>query len=93
MATPDAAASVATESKMVVVTPTYAPDLELFSDLHQSVLRCFPADVRHVAVVPETDLPLSADSKDHDAWSSEFVTSCPGRCWPCLSSGDEAGCG
>jgi hypothetical protein len=43
---------------MVVVTPTYAPDLELFSDLHQSVLTCFPPDVRHVAVVNETDLPL-----------------------------------
>ena len=43
---------------MVVVTPTYAPDLELFSNLHQSVLRWFPADVRHVAVVNETDLPL-----------------------------------
>jgi hypothetical protein len=43
---------------MVVVTPTYAPDLELFSDLHQSVLRCFPADVRHVAVVNESDVPL-----------------------------------
>jgi hypothetical protein len=58
MATPDAASSGPTESQMVVVTPTYAPDLELFSDLHQSVLRCFPADVRHVAVVPETDLRL-----------------------------------
>jgi hypothetical protein len=50
--------AAATDSQMVVVTPTYAPDLELFSDLHQSVMRCFPADVRHVAVVPETDLPL-----------------------------------
>ena len=43
---------------MVVVTPTYAPDLELFSDLHQSVLRWFPAGVRHMVVVNETDLPL-----------------------------------
>ena len=42
---------------MVVVTPTYAPDLELFSDLHESVLRWFPADVRHVAIVNESDLP------------------------------------
>jgi hypothetical protein len=39
------------------VTPTYAPDLELFSDLHESVLRWFPADVRHVAIVNESDLP------------------------------------
>jgi hypothetical protein len=58
MATPRAASNGHTESQMVVVTPTYAPDLELFSDLHQSVLRCFPADVPHVAVVPETDLRL-----------------------------------
>jgi hypothetical protein len=43
---------------MVVVTPTYAPDLELFGDLHRSVQSCFPPDVRHVAVVDETDLPL-----------------------------------
>jgi hypothetical protein len=41
---------------MVVVTPTYAPDLELFSELHSSVLRWFPADVRHVVVVTEPDL-------------------------------------
>lgn len=42
---------------MVVVTP-YAPDLELFSGLHQSVMRWSPADVRHVAVVNQPDLPL-----------------------------------
>lgn len=47
-----------TGSNMVVVTPTHAPDLELFSDLHQSVLRWFPSDVRHVAVVNEPDLQL-----------------------------------
>ena len=44
--------------QMVVVTPTYAPDLDLFSDLHESVLRWFPADVRHVVVVNEPDLTL-----------------------------------
>jgi hypothetical protein len=43
---------------MLFVTPTYAPDLELFSDLRRSVLRWFPADVRHLAVVNEPDLPL-----------------------------------
>jgi hypothetical protein len=48
----------APEQQMVVVTPTYGPDLDLFSDLHASVLRWFPADVRHVAVVNEPDLPL-----------------------------------
>ena len=44
--------------QMVVVTPTYAPDLDLFSDLHESVLRWFPTGVRHVAIVNEPDLPL-----------------------------------
>jgi hypothetical protein len=44
------------ERQMVVVTPTYAPDLELFSDLHESVLHCFPADVRHVVVVTERNV-------------------------------------
>jgi Family of unknown function (DUF6492) len=46
------------ETQMVVVTPTYAPDLDLFSDLHESVLRCFPADVRHLAIVNDSDLEL-----------------------------------
>lgn len=58
MVAPHPASNAAAESQMVVVTPTYAPDLELFEDLHQSVLRWFPADVRHVAVVNETDLAL-----------------------------------
>ena len=35
-----------------------APDLELFGDLHQSVLRWFPPDVLHLAIVNEPDLPL-----------------------------------
>jgi hypothetical protein len=45
-------------SQMVVVTPTYAPDLDLFSDLHESVLRWFPTDVRHLAVVNDSDVTL-----------------------------------
>jgi Family of unknown function (DUF6492) len=45
------------EPHLVVVTPTYALDLDLFSDLHESVLRWFPANVRHVAIVNESDLP------------------------------------
>jgi hypothetical protein len=43
--------------KMAVVTPTYAPDRELFADLHESVLNCFPDDVSHIAIVDEADLP------------------------------------
>jgi Family of unknown function (DUF6492) len=42
--------------EMVVVTPTYAPDLELFADLHASVLRCFPEDVRHLVIVIQPDV-------------------------------------
>jgi hypothetical protein len=41
---------------MVVVTPTYAPDMELFADLHASVLRCFPEDVRHLVIVTQPDV-------------------------------------
>lgn len=43
---------------MAVVTPTYAPDRELFADLHESVLNCFPSDVTHIAIVDDADLPL-----------------------------------
>lgn len=43
-------------SAMVVVTPTYAPDRELFADLHASVLASFPEDVAHLVVTPERDL-------------------------------------
>lgn len=46
------------EMQMVVVTPTYAPDLELFSDLHESVLRWFPTDVRHLVVADDSDVAL-----------------------------------
>jgi Family of unknown function (DUF6492) len=41
---------------MVVVTPTYAPDLDLFADLHASVLRCFPEDVSHLVIVTQPDV-------------------------------------
>ena len=46
------------DRRMVVVTPTYAPDLELFADLHESVLQCFPEDVRHLVIVNEGDIHL-----------------------------------
>src|SRR4051812_23394677 len=58
MAQRRATADSASEYQMVVVTPTYAPDVELFSDLPRSVLQWFPPDVRHVVVVNESDLPL-----------------------------------
>lgn len=43
---------------MVVITPTYGPDLQLFRDLHESVLQWFPSEVRHVVVTNDRDLPL-----------------------------------
>jgi hypothetical protein len=43
---------------MVVVTPTHAPDLELFADLHESVLGCFPSAVRHLVVANDDDVPV-----------------------------------
>jgi Family of unknown function (DUF6492) len=46
------------ETQLVVVTPTYAPDLDLFSDLHNSVLRWFPTRVRHLVVVNDSDVAL-----------------------------------
>jgi hypothetical protein len=46
------------ETHLVVVTPTYAPDRDLFSDLHDSVLRWFPTEVRHLVVVNDSDVAL-----------------------------------
>jgi hypothetical protein len=46
------------ETHLVVVTPTYAPDLDLFSDLHDSVLRWFPTEVRHLVVVNDSGVAL-----------------------------------
>jgi hypothetical protein len=43
---------------MAVVTPTHRADRELFADLHESVLRFFPAEVTHIAIVDDRDLPL-----------------------------------
>lgn len=40
---------------LTVITPSYAPDFELFADLHRSVLRHTAGDVRHVVVVPHRD--------------------------------------
>lgn len=45
------------KKNMVVVTPSYGPDLSLFAQLHRSVLQNFPVGVRHIVVVPEHDVP------------------------------------
>lgn len=40
---------------LAVMTPSYLPDLPLFTDLHASVVRWFPKDTVHVAIVPTRD--------------------------------------
>ncbi len=45
---------------MAVLTPSYAPDLELCRDLNDSVLACTPTDVTHHIIVPVRDKPLFA---------------------------------
>ena len=37
--------------RMSVITPSFAPDFELCSDLHRSVLECSPESVHHHIVV------------------------------------------
>ena len=55
---PGGAPPLGSRPEMVVITPTYAPDLDLFSDLHESVLRWFPSDVRHVVAADDRDVRL-----------------------------------
>jgi hypothetical protein len=48
---------------MAVVTPSYAPDRELFADLHASVLAATPASVVHHLVIADCDLEAFAEFK------------------------------
>jgi hypothetical protein len=41
---------------LVVLTPSYAPDLELCTGLNRSVLQYAPPDVHHVLIVPPADV-------------------------------------
>ncbi len=43
---------------MAVVTPSYAPDFDLFTDLHRSVLAQTPPDTIHHVLVDDWDVPL-----------------------------------
>jgi hypothetical protein len=43
---------------MAVITPSFAPDFELCSDLNRSVLAYSPDSVRHHIIVPASDLKL-----------------------------------
>jgi hypothetical protein len=48
----------ATMTLMTVLTPSYAPDFELCTALHRSVLAHSPDSVRHDIVVPRRDVAL-----------------------------------
>jgi hypothetical protein len=43
---------------MVIVTPSFANDFELCTDLNRSVLRYAPSDVSHHIIVPRRDMEL-----------------------------------
>ena len=47
-------------SDLAIVTPSYAPDLELFADLRRSILDYFPTDVTHLVIVPRRDVDAFA---------------------------------
>lgn len=46
------------DADLAVITPSYAPDLELCSDLNESVLRNTPGAVRHYIITPRRDVKL-----------------------------------
>ena len=43
---------------LAVITPSYAPDLELCQDLNASVLAHTPASTVHYIIAPQRDLSL-----------------------------------
>jgi hypothetical protein len=47
-------------SSLAILTPSYAPDLELCRDLNRSVVRWTPPDVHHHVLVPPRDRELFA---------------------------------
>jgi hypothetical protein len=47
-----------TMARLAIVTPTYAPDFDMFRELHESVLRFVGDNVTHQAIVPARDVPL-----------------------------------
>ncbi|WP_204013009.1 DUF6492 family protein [Sphaerimonospora thailandensis] len=47
-------------SELAVITPSYAPDADLFAELHRSVLTHTPHDTVHHVIVPPADRALFA---------------------------------
>jgi hypothetical protein len=45
-------------SRLAIITPSYAPDFELCTDLHRSVQAFCPPAVEHHIIVPKRDLAL-----------------------------------
>src|SRR5262245_27031194 len=62
--------------RMAVITPSYAPDLELCKDLSRSVLQYSPASVHHHILVPDCDLRIFKElrtARVHIHRASEFL--------------------
>lgn len=53
--------SIRSKKTMVVVTPSYRPDVELCRDLNASVLKYCSPDIEHHILVPNRDLNLFSD--------------------------------
>jgi uncharacterized protein DUF6492 len=47
-------------SEMAVITPSCAPDADLFAELHRSVLEHTPGSTVHYVIVPPVDRPIFA---------------------------------
>jgi Family of unknown function (DUF6492) len=64
--------------RMSVITKSFAPDFELCSDLHRSVLAFAPESVHHHIIVPRSDLKLFgrlAGSRTHIRCDADFLPS------------------
>jgi hypothetical protein len=62
--------------RMSIITPSYAPDFELCSDLHRSVLEYSPESVHHHIIVPRADVELFrrlSGSRTHVRSEADFL--------------------
>lgn len=55
---------MAVTSELAVITPSYALDFELCTELNASVLSHTPDSVAHYIITPRRDLKIFASSKD-----------------------------
>jgi Family of unknown function (DUF6492) len=54
----DAGAQDSSVAELAVITPSYAPDIDLCQDLNRSVLACTEPSVTHHIIIPRRDLGL-----------------------------------